>query len=230
MSLLGPRHNNPIGVTLSIDMCPRCTYPLTGLPQRTACPECGLRRDEASRMCYLPQVETKVQGMLMLPILIISGCNLLTPNLSTTMRILAVGILLFVAVGVLVTVVRPTCHAHRFGEIVAATPDGLLHSKNNSIHQMPTAWASIRQLDFGIADTGTTVHLHSGTTFELPACFKTRGSYDEFVVACRHYGQQDGGGVRASGHRLKSCLDSERCDTLRTPISRRTYARAVSIR
>lgn len=47
-----------------LSACPRCEYPLTGLPADHSCPECGLRYDAASRV-YRPTVGvTPFQGFV----------------------------------------------------------------------------------------------------------------------------------------------------------------------
>jgi hypothetical protein len=107
------------------DKCPRCDYPLTGLPEEHACPECGLRYDKNSRIYRLRRrsvyLDMAILGFGIYALLTLFRLQ----NVAGIWRGLSILLLSAYCVG-MAWVAYILYRAQRLGHHVATTCDGLL--------------------------------------------------------------------------------------------------------
>ncbi len=175
----------------SLPECPECRYSLKGLPEKHACPECGLRYDEHS-VVHRTKVPFAVYGGLLG---FLGGVPGFVQMFRAIRLELAIVIsFLFVAAFAVATFV--VVRFARRGWMAAAVVDGL-HLRFQGTSQKVIAWSNIsratllsRKLNRGWRNFrfGATIFLKSERrTLDVIGVFKSEEEASAFVDTINHY-------------------------------------------
>ncbi len=175
----------------SMTDCPECRYPLKGLPEKHACPECGLRYDEHSVVRRAKVPFAFYGGFL--------GFLGGLPGVVQVYWILRLELAVFISVlfaAILATVGLIVLRFVRRGSMAAAMTDGL-HLRVQRLPQRVVPWSSIshaiaspKSLYRGLPyfRFGVTIFLKSERrTHDVLGVFKNEEEASAFAGTINHY-------------------------------------------
>ncbi|UCC29536.1 MAG: hypothetical protein JSU86_15195 [Phycisphaerales bacterium] len=177
----------------SIDACPRCRYSLMRLPAVHACPECGLRYDDRSRVWGTARMSALRRGVR--PAWLLKDACVLIGWLALTYMYgvaYAFGLLIFALMFAYLMYRLYTVFQE--GSVVAATRDGLF-LRNAEWYSMgqkvPLSsqlilWADVNSVEPG-EKRGQTRLVIKGKPCLLGDVFTATNEADEFVTIVRRH-------------------------------------------
>jgi hypothetical protein len=168
------------------DKCPRCDYPLTGLPEEHACPECGLRYDQNSRIYR--QRGDAVYGLL--GGLMGGGWGFFQMLHAYRVSSGWERLLLFLVLCALMISLAWLAHyiyRQKRGRYIAAVADGVLLG-HYRLRPRLIPWSNISRVERMRAISGAVLFIRDKrTTIDVAGVFRSPVDADEFAVVSNAY-------------------------------------------
>lgn len=182
--------------------CPRCRYPLIGLPANHVCPECGLRYDEDSLIWYVAPSASRAIRVAVLGIssILLGSWPVTNLAFSTNLahRLRMALQITYAVIGVtLASMIYRSGRVAVQGRIVAVLPEGiyLINSCSGGSRlwrpdlwrgsSALIKWTEIEEIDFGASAPADARLRTSNREFTLAGVFGDFAHLSAFVRAAR---------------------------------------------